>query len=137
VLLSRGAVHCNGRLNLSRYRLEEAELINEWIYRLTGAEGRLQASPRSPFGPMLSYDSVATEALVASLGSTWMAQAECLARKFRRPARSNRAVLAQAVPGRRQQPVARATLQRGSGRRVPVLKSQDSPAAASAPAVAA
>lgn len=139
VLMGRGAVHCTGRLNLSRYRLEEAELVGEWIYRLTGAEGRLQASPRSPFGPMLSYDSVATEALIASLSSTWMAQAECLARKFRRPHRSNRAVFAVAVPGRRQRPVAtRAVLQRGSGRRVPILQREGEAAnGASGPAAAA
>lgn len=133
VLMSRDAVHCNGRLNLSRYRLDEAELINEWIYRLTGAEGRLQASSRPPFGPMLSYDSLATESLIASLGSTWMAQAECLSRKFRRPQRHHRERLTQVVP-RRHGPSTtagegseRAVLQRSGGRRVPLLKREAAP----------
>lgn len=136
VLLTRGAAHCSGRLNLSRFQVEEVALIHEWIQRLTGAEGRLQASSRPPFGPMLSFDSMATETLIASLSSTWMAQAECLARKFRRPQRYSAAALAQ-LQRPRPQPPERAVLQRGSGRRVPVLLKQAESAAGSMPSAAA
>ena len=87
VLMTRGANYCNGRLNLSRYSFEEAQLVAEWIYKLTGTEGRLHHSPRSVDAPMLYYDSLATEGLIAALRGTWMAQAECLARKFRTPDR--------------------------------------------------
>lgn len=125
VLMGRGAVHCNGRLNLSRFQPEEAELINEWIYRLTGAEGRLQAAPRPPHGPLLSYDSPATEVLIASLGSTWHAQAPCLERKFRRPDRRGQQPTGVRAERLRQAGRRRAVLQRRPGRAVPVLKPQE------------
>lgn len=125
VLMSRGAAHCNGRLNLSRFQPEEAELIGEWIYRLTGAEGRLQASPRPPYGPLISYDSQATEVLIASLSSTWHAQAECLERKFRRPDRRGRPPEGRRAEALRQRSRnSKAVLQRRPGRQVPQLKPQ-------------
>lgn len=88
VLMTKTANYCNGRLNLSRFSFAEAELIHEWIHRLTGCEGRVHHSPRSVDAPMLYYDSLATETLIASLRGTWMAQAPCLSRKFRTPQRS-------------------------------------------------
>lgn len=87
VLMTKSANYCNGRLNLSRFSFAEAELIHEWIHRLTGCEGRVHHSPRRVDAPMLYYDSLATETLIAALRSTWMAQAPCLARKFRTPQR--------------------------------------------------
>ena len=138
VLLSRGAQHCNGRLNLSRYSFDEADLIAEWICRLTGAEGRLAPSSRPPHGPLISFDSGSTEGLLGALGGTWMAQAPCLERKFRRP-RRYRASELQGRPAprmARRQQGERAVLQRGIGRRVPELK-PELKAAASTPAAAA
>lgn len=88
VLLTKNANYCNGRLSLSRYSFAEAELLHEWIHRLTGANGRVHHSPRDVNAPMLYYDSLATEQLIAALSGTWMAQAPCLARKFRTPRRS-------------------------------------------------
>jgi len=160
VLMTRGANYCNGRLNLSRYSFEEAQLVAEWIYKLTGTEGRLHHSPRSVKAPMLYYDSLATEGLIAALRGTWMAQAECLARKFRVPdrfMRDSRAggrerlqsemlmpqVLTRRAPGSllqrrdgggRRVPGAAQPMPRPGG--VPVIKPEGS-AAASAPAVAA
>jgi hypothetical protein len=93
VLMTRKGNYCNGRLNLSRYSFAEAELLHEWIHRLTGAEGRVHHSARSVDAPMLYYDSLATELLVAALRSTWMAQAPCLARKFRVPERQPTQIL--------------------------------------------
>lgn len=85
ILMTRGANYCNGRLSLSRFSFDEAELVHDWIYTLTGAAGRVHHSPRSREAPMLFYDTDACERLMASLSKTWQAQAECLARKFRTP----------------------------------------------------
>lgn len=92
VLLTKHANYCNGRLNLSRYSFAEAELLHEWIHRLTGADGRVHHSARDVNAPMLYYDSLATEQLIAALSGTWMAQAPCLARKFRTPRRNPNAL---------------------------------------------
>lgn len=92
VLMTKNANFCNGRLGLSRYTFAEAELLHEWIRRLTGADGRVHHSPRDAQAPMLYYDSLATERLVTALRSTWMAQAPCLARKFRLPQRQAHAL---------------------------------------------
>lgn len=159
VILTRGAHYCNGRLNLSRYKFEEAELVLEWIARLTGSQGQLHHGPRSTEAPMLYYDSEATENLINAVRSTWMAQAECLERKFKTPRRFLRDVigserdlrqatlmLPQVRPRRASGPL----LQRreSPGRRIPghppapvvtppVIKQAASQAAASAPSVAA
>lgn len=90
VLMTRSANFCSGRLNLSRFSFAEAELIHEWIHRLTGCDGRVHHSPRRVDAPMLYFDSLATETLIHSLHGTWMAQAPCLARKFRTPQRGQR-----------------------------------------------
>lgn len=87
VLMTKRSNYCNGRLNLSRYTFAEAELLYEWIHRLTGADGRVHHNPRDITAPMLYYDSLATERLIHALRGTWMAQAPCLERKFRTPQR--------------------------------------------------
>ena len=85
VLVTKGRNYCTGRLNLSRCSFEEAELIAQWIARLTGAGSTLHHGPRSFDAPMLYFDPEATHALLAAVGDTWMAQAPCLQRKFRLP----------------------------------------------------
>lgn len=85
ILMTRGANYCNGRLNLSRCTFDEAALIHDWIYTLTGTLGRLHHSTRSKDAPMLYYDTEACQQLMQALRQTWMAQSECLAMKFRTP----------------------------------------------------
>ena len=85
MVMSRGADYCVGRLGLSQYTFEEAQLIHDWIYTLTGAKARLHHSPRSALLPMLWYDNEACITLMQALKDTWMAQAECLRKKFRTP----------------------------------------------------
>lgn len=86
VLIPRSGERCFGRLNLSRYDWESAELVHDWIGMLTGARGRVHHSPTSVDAPMLFYDDEATQAILSAIDRTWMAQAPCLAKKFRRPA---------------------------------------------------
>lgn len=86
ILMTRGDNYCTGRLNLSRCSFDEAALIHDWIFTLTGCMGRLHHSARSREAPMLYYDTDACQQLMAALQKTWMAQAQCLALKFRTPA---------------------------------------------------
>jgi hypothetical protein len=85
IVMTRGANYCNGRLNLSRCTFDEAALIHDWIYTLTGCMGRLHHSSRSKEAPTLYYDTEACQQLMQALRKTWMAQADCLAMKFRTP----------------------------------------------------
>jgi hypothetical protein len=123
ILMTKGANFCNGRLNLSAYGWEEAELVHDWIYTLTGAQGRVHHGPRSKDAPMLYYDTVACEQLMESIDRTWMAQAECLARKFRTPRRtpSTRAVSA------REELSAELLMPQALHRRSPVLLQKRKP----------
>lgn len=83
--LTKAGHYCHGRLSLSRYSFDEAELIGEWISRLTGAGSRLTRSKRSASSPVLIFDWQAAETLMRALDRTWMAQASCLAHKFLLP----------------------------------------------------
>jgi len=146
ILVTRGRNYCTGRLNLSRLTFEQAELVGEWISRLTGSGSTLHHGPRSFDAPMLYFDPEATENLMRALSETWMAQAGCLERKFQLP------ISRQAVTPRESlaaglmmpPPTARAgtIVAKSRNRRVPSLPRPNNPpllrpAAASAPAISA
>lgn len=78
----RGSGLLKGQLNLSRVTFDEAELLQQWIARLTGASGEVDHSPRNHAAPMLFFDQEALYGLLQSLRPTWMGQAPCLATKF-------------------------------------------------------
>jgi hypothetical protein len=139
ILTTRGANYATGRLNLSRFSFEQAELIGNWIRTLTGCEAMLDHGPRSFEAPMLYYDWAATEHLIKALTGTWMSQADCLQRKFTVPSgfqRSGRASLREKLQAEMLMP---ATLSRrapgsllqkrrdGGGRRVPGAASEPRP----------
>jgi hypothetical protein len=139
ILTTRGANYATGRLNLSRFSFEQAELIGNWIRTLTGCEATLDHGPRSFEAPMLYYDWAATEHLIKALTGTWMSQADCLQRKFTVPSgfqRSGRASLREKLQAEMLMP---ATLSRrapgsllqkrrdGGGRRVPGAASEPRP----------
>ncbi len=77
-----GGKRLRGQLNLSRVSFAEAELVCEWIARLTGCHGVVDHSPRNGAAPMLFFDREAVLGMLQALRPTWMAQAECLASKF-------------------------------------------------------
>lgn len=85
VLMTKRSNYCLGRLGLSRMTFDEAELIRQWIFSLTGCESTLGHNPRSQDAPMLYFSSLNTIKLIETLQHTWMATAPCLERRFRRP----------------------------------------------------
>lgn len=80
-----GEHYIQGRLNLSRFGFADAELLQQWIQRLTGADCRLDHGPRSDRHPMLVFSGQSTRELLQALNRTWMAQAPCLSYKFEVP----------------------------------------------------
>ena len=85
VLMTKRSNYCLGRLGLTQMTFDEAELIRQWIFSLTGCESTLGHNPRSQEAPMLYFNSLNTIKLIDTLKHTWMATAPCLAKKFRTP----------------------------------------------------
>jgi hypothetical protein len=85
VLLTKNGNFCAGRLNLPRCSHDEAQLLHDWIWSLTGAVARVHHSPLSQYTPMLYYENNDVITLMDALRHTWMARATCLEKKFRTP----------------------------------------------------
>lgn len=81
----RGKERMRGQLNVSRISFEQAQLVDEWIRRLTGAGGRLDHSQTHHGRPMLYYQHDELVMLLSALRPTWMGQSACLADKFALP----------------------------------------------------
>lgn len=94
-----GGKRLRGQMNLSRVSFEEAELVRDWISRLTGCHAEIDHSPRNGNAPMLFFDREAVLGLLQALRPTWMAQASCLASKFQP---SEELKLPPAAPSRRR-----------------------------------
>ena len=130
ILVTRGRNYCTGRLNLSRYTFEEAELMAQWISRLTGSGSTLHHGPRSFDSPMLYFDPESTANLMQAVADTWMAQAPCLERKFQLP--ESRQVLLPKETLAAELMMPPPTVKAGSallkrGRRVPVFPRPNNP----------
>ena len=83
--LIRNTRYLRGQLNLARISWEEAELVRDWIARLTGAHAKLDGSTRNAEAAMLFYGEDAMRELLAALRPQWVSQAPCLAAKFQPP----------------------------------------------------
>jgi len=131
ILVTRGRNFCTGRLNLSRLTFEQAELVGEWISRLTGSGSTLHHGPRSFDAPMLYFDPEATENLMRAVADTWMAQAGCLKHKFQLPASRQVITPRESLSAALMMPppTARpgATVLKSKGRRVPALPRPNGP----------
>lgn len=130
ILVTRGRNYCTGRLNLSRFTFEEAELIAQWISRLTGSGSTLHHGPRSFDAPMLYFDPEATANLMQAVADTWMAQAPCLEKKFKLP--TSRRVLLPRETLAAELMMPPPTVKSGSGllkrnRRIPALPRPNDP----------
>lgn len=125
-LIASGSGH-RAQLNLSRLDFEQAELIADWIAALTGAHSRLGESARNPGAPMLFYSPQDLARLLVALRPTWMAQANCLERKFQLPGGSSTEELLLAAepipiaPGGDHRPLPRhGARRRGARRQLPM-----------------
>jgi hypothetical protein len=108
--LLTGGRRLRGQLNLSRVTFEEAELVSDWIARLTGSHSKLDHSPRNGGAPMLFFDGEAVLGMLQALRPTWMAQAECLSLKFQPPADLKQPVVASVDRKRSPRPAAKRRL---------------------------
>ncbi len=138
ILVTRGRNFATGRLNLSRLTFEEAELVAEWISRLTGSGSTLHHGPRSFEAPMLYFDAESTANLMRAVSDTWMAQAGCLQRKFQVPLLGRPISASEALAAELAMPPP--TARRGAGllktrnRRVPALPRPNDPPVLKSPA---
>lgn len=107
--LLTGSRRLQGQLNLSQLSFSEAEVIQGWIARLTGAHGVVDHSPRRYGAPVLKLEGEDAAAMLQALKPTWHAQASCLASKFNydsallnAPSRSGRVASPRVAPKRRR-----------------------------------